>query len=296
MSSDISLRIATRGSPLALAQTQKTMELLSVAHPDLNLELVPITTEGDLRADVPIAEMGGKAVFSSALEKALLSGQADLAVHSAKDLSAVLPEGLAIGAVPVRGNPRDVLVGADSIESLQPGAKVATGAPRRQVQLSALRPDLEIRDLRGNIHTRLEKLADFSAIVLSAAALNRLDMNPQPSQILETDIMLPQVGQGAIAVEYVAARQDELGQFLNSIDDWQSHSVLSAERGFLKELGGDCNLPAAAYAEIRRDEMHISGLLSPQPGSIQKASLSAPMDDAALDIGKRLAQILANSK
>ncbi len=271
------LSVATRGSPLALIQTESVCEMLKSAAPDgLHIEQVIIQTEGDLKADMPISELGGKAVFASALEQAVLAGDVDIAVHSAKDLPAHLPTGLAIGAVSERADPRDVLVGVNSLDELPKGALVAAGAARRKIQLSHLRPDLKFVELRGNIETRLKRLEHQApgasppppaAAVIAKAALDRLNLNPKPGCIFEVSQMLPQVGQGFLAVQY-RENQNEIAELLAAVDNSPARQLLTAERGFLKELGGDCNIPAAAYAEFAgasapatAGQIQISGML-----------------------------------
>ena len=173
MSDRTVLRLATRGSQLALWQAHHVAGLLQAAHPGLQIEIVPVSTEGDRRLDVPLSQIGGKGVFATEVQAALLEGRADLAVHSAKDLPAVTGDGLVLAAVPERGDPRDALVGA-TLVSLRPGAVVATGSARRRAQLSHLRPDLAFAELRGNMATRLSKAADFDAIVVAAVAFEAL--------------------------------------------------------------------------------------------------------------------------
>lgn len=249
------IRAATRGSPLALWQTEHVAALLRAVDPSVVVEPVVVSTTGDRRQDVTIAEMGGKGVFVKEVQAAVLDGRADIAVHSAKDLpSTTLPQ-LTIAAVPERGDPRDALVGA-TLAELGPESHVATGSARRQSQLAHLRPGMRFSPLRGSIATRLEKAAGYDAIVVASAALDRLEMPDVAAEILEPDVMLPQVGQGTLAVEAGAAAGDLLA-VLASIDHADTRRALDAERAFLAELGGDCDLPAAAYATIHGDDGEV---------------------------------------
>jgi hydroxymethylbilane synthase len=235
---------------LARWQAQHVAARLS-AGGDVEVELVAVSTEGDRRRDVSLAELGGKGVFVKEVQAAVLDGRADLAVHSAKDLPAVTVEGLVIGAVPDRADPRDALAGG-ALDALPDGATVATGSKRRAVQLSDARPDLRIVDLRGNIDTRLAKVGEVDAVVVAVAALQRLDRTDAIAEVLEVDVMLPQVGQGALAIE-CRADDDATRARLAAIEDAPSRVRFEAERAFLAELGGDCDLPAGAFATLGDD-------------------------------------------
>lgn len=239
------IRIATRQSPLALWQSHHVSDLLRAAQPGLKVELVSLETYADQRLDIPISGLGGKGAFSKEVQARVLVGDADIAVHSAKDLQAITPEGLRIGAFPERGDVRDALVG-NTLSGLPLGATVATGSNRRQVLLGQLRPDLKFVGLRGNIGTRLAKASEFDAIVMAAAALRRLDERPETVDILEPDVYIPQVGQGALAIECRNDDEAVLG-LLAKIDHARTRLEVEVERSFLAELGGDCDLPAAAH-------------------------------------------------
>lgn len=260
------LRAATRGSALARWQTDHVASLLRSVDPDVVVEPVVVDTFADRRQDVPIHAMGGKGVFVKEVQAAVLDGRADLAVHSAKDLPSVTAPGLVIAGVPERADPRDALVGA-RLDELPPGAHVATGSIRRQAQLAHRRPDLELSGLRGNIQTRLEKAAGFDAIVMAVAALERLDLADRIADVLEPDVMLPQVGQGALAVE-CRADDAELVELLGRITHEPTRRVLDAERAFLAELGGDCDLPAGAHAVIVGDHVRIDALVASADGRV----------------------------
>ncbi len=237
-------RVATRGSDLARRQAE-----LVAARLGGPAELVIVSTTGDRRADVPIHTLGGTGVFVKEVEDAVLRGDADLAVHSAKDLPSSTAPGLVLAAVPERADPRDALVGAN-LADLPSGARVATGSVRRRAQLANLRPDLTFAELRGNIGTRLDKAAGFDAVVIAAAALERLGLAARIAEYLEPWILLPQVAQGALAVE---CRVDDADTrvALALIDDPLAHAAIDAERAFLDRLGGGCNLPCGALAAAR---------------------------------------------
>ena len=245
------VRIATRHSPLARWQTDHIASLLRAADPSVEVEVVAMASAADLRLDVPISSFGGKGVFAKEVQQAVLEGRADLAVHSAKDLPSVTVDGLTLAAVPARGEVRDALVGL-RLDELRPGYRVATGSNRRRAQLAQLGPGLEFFELRGNMATRLAKAADFDAIVVAAVALERLGWADRLAEVVDVDRMVPQVGQGALAVE--ARIDDEAAQALVArIEHAPSRRAVDAERAYLAELGGDCDLPAGAYATLDAD-------------------------------------------
>ena len=254
------LRTATRASALARRQTSIVAELLAGAC-GAATEPVEVSTVGDRRSDTPIGEMGGKGVFVKEVQAAVLDGRADIAVHSAKDLPSSTPEGLVLAAVPRRGDPRDALVGC-RLADLPPGATVASGSVRRRAQLAWMRSDLAFAELRGNIATRLDKAAGFDAIVMAAVALHRLGLKPDVLDVLDPDVVVPQVGQGAIAVECRADDRDLLAKLV-SIEHGPSRRAVDAERAFLAELGGDCSLPAGAHAtDAPGGGLELTGLLA----------------------------------
>lgn len=262
------IRAATRGSPLALWQTDHVAALLRALDPSIHVEPVVVTTTADRRLDVPISAMGGKGVFVKEVQAAVLDGRADIAVHSAKDLPSTTHPDLVIAAVPERGDPRDALVGR-TLSELRPDSHVATGSQRRQAQLAHHRPGMRFSPLRGAIATRLEKAVDFDAIVVAYAALERLGMPERAAEVLEPDDMLPQVGQGALAVESRLV-DDEVRAALAAIDHVDTRRALDAERAFLAELGGDCDLPAGAFATITNgDVVRVDAMI----GSLDGMSL-----------------------
>lgn len=289
------LRLATRSSPLARWQADHVAGLLRAAHPELAVEIVGTDTLGDRRLDVPISEIGGKGVFATEVQRLVRDGRADAAVHSAKDLPAVTDEGLALAAVPERGDPRDALVGG-RLDDLAPGATVATGSQRRRVQLAALRPDLRFVELRGNMATRLGKVPDGGAIVVAAAALQRLALAEHISEVLAVETLLPQVGQGALAIE-CRADDDPTAALLAPVEHALSRRLVDAERAFLATLGGDCDLPAGAHAQLTLDDaVHVRALLADDTDHLHRAEAAGP-DGAALgqDLARRLQRDLAAS-
>ena len=261
------LRIATRGSALARWQAEHVAALLQAAEPGLAVELVVVEVVADQRLDIPIWELGGKGVFAKEVQAAVLDGRADVAVHSGKDLPSTTVPGLVLAAVPERGDARDALVGC-RLADLPPGARIGTGSARRRVQLVDLRPDLTFGGLRGNMATRLERAADFHAIVVAAVALERLGLAGHITEVLDESVLLPQVAQGALAVE---CRHDDVvtTAHLAAIEHAPSRRRVDAERGFLAELGGDCDLPAGAHAVLLPDgRLRLDSLLASLDGRI----------------------------
>lgn len=257
--------------------------------------MVSMETFGDRRLDLTIPELGGKGVFSKEVQQLVIAGEADLAVHSAKDLQAVTPEELVIAAYPERGDPRDALIGC-TMADLPPGAAVATGSNRRGALLLDQRPDLELHPLRGNIETRLAKLRGFDAVVMAAVALDRLAVAPPVVDRLDPERFVPQVGQGALAVE-IRCDDQELLEFVQAINHAETAKTVSAERSFLAELGGDCSLPAGAFAVLvdgpdpgHEPHIEIRGVLASADGSrLQRAVETGP---PSIDPGRVLARHL----
>lgn len=287
------LRIATRGSQLALTQTQwvarRIEERLGVA-----TELVPLRTTGDRLADVSLARVGGKGLFVKELEEALLDGRADLAVHSAKDLPAHTPEGLALVAFPERADPRDALATGGrfaALEALPPGARVGTGSARRAAQLRAWRGDLEVLPLRGNVTTRLERLAEgrFEAVILACAGLDRLALAAHVDERIAPERLLPAVGQGVLALE--ARAGGSLAADLGALTHAESARALAAERALLVALEGDCNVPLAGFAEpLAGGRLRLRGLVaSPDGARIVRAEGEGDEPEA---LGRRVAEAL----
>ena len=253
------IRAATRGSPLARWQAEHVASLLRAVDPAVEVELVIVDTQADQRLDVPIHELGGKGVFAKEVQTAVLEGRADIAVHSAKDLPSVTVPGLVLAAVPERGDPRDALVGS-TLAELPDGAEVATGSLRRRAELWRHRPDLRMVELRGNMQTRLAKAAAHDAIVVAAAALDRLGLGDQITERLPVEVMVPQVGQAALGVE-CREGDAERHAVLARIEHHPTRRCVDAERAFLAELGGDCSLPAGAHAVIDGTGLLVTAFL-----------------------------------
>jgi hydroxymethylbilane synthase len=289
------VRLATRGSPLARWQADHVAALLQAADPAVTVEQVVVDTVADRRLDVPIWQMGGKGVFVKEVQAAILDGRADLAVHSAKDLPSLTPDGLVLACVPERGDPRDALVGA-RLYDLRPGATVATGSIRRRAQLSWLRPDLTFLGLRGNIATRLRTLDEggggMAAIVMAVAALERLGLADRIAETLDPADVLPQVGQGALAVECSAAAPPWLRAALAAAEHPATRVPVDAERAFLAELGGGCDLPAGAHACLigaHQQALRVEGMLASPDGHVLIRHVEeGPRGDAEL-LGRRVA-------
>jgi hydroxymethylbilane synthase len=283
----------TRGSRLALRQTELVLDALREVHPGLEIEVREIRTEGD-RSDAPLSAIGGQGVFVKEIEAALLRKEIEFAVHSLKDLPPELPEGLVIAAIPERGDPRDALVTRDGakLADLPDGAKIGTGSARRAVQLGALRPDVEPVDIRGNVETRIRKVDEgqYEGAVLAVAGLERLGLLDRASQIFSIEEMVPAVGQGALAVE---ARSDDDGTIarLKAIEDDDSRRGCEAERAFLAEIGAGCRLPVGAIASVRNSTLHMTGFLSDDSG---EHTFQAEQDGSIVDVGE-LSWLLATS-
>jgi hydroxymethylbilane synthase len=270
------LRAATRASALARLQTD-----LVAAALDEPVEPVVVQTMGDRRTDVAIWEMGGQGVFVKEVQAAVLEGRADFAVHSAKDLPSESPEGLVIAAVPERGDPRDALVGS-TFEGLPAGARVGTGSVRRRAQLAWARPDLTFGGLRGNIDTRLAKASEFDAIVVAAAALRRLGRTFVIDEVLDPSVVLPQVGQGALAVE-CRADDSAVREALARIEHAPSRIAVDAERAYLREIGEGCQLPVGALATVGADgRITLTGMIASLDGHTLLRHSDAGEDAEAL--------------
>ena len=254
-------RAATRGSALARWQTERVLARL-----DGPAELVVVTTTGDRRADEPIHALGGQGVFVKEVQEAVLRGRADLAVHSAKDLPSTTPPGLLLACVPERADPRDALVGT-AFDELPTGARVATGSVRRRAQLAHARPDLTFAELRGNVPTRVARAAEHDAAVVALAALERLDLVDEHVHPLEPSLLLPQVAQGALAVE-CRADDDVTIAALRAIEDPIARRAVDAERAFLAALGGGCDRPVAALATVDAERIRITALIASLDGRV----------------------------
>jgi hydroxymethylbilane synthase len=288
------LRIATRKSQLALWQAEHVAGLLREAHPGLAIELVPLLTQGDRIQDRSLAAIGGKGLFIKELEVAIEDLRADIAVHSMKDVPAELPGGLIIAAVLKRADPRDALIttsGVARLEDLPRAARVGTSSLRRQAQLCALRPDLRIEALRGNVDTRLRKLdsGGMDGIVLACAGLIRLGLESRITARLDPKVCLPAVTQGVIGIECRSNDSRTLG-LLRPLEDPATRKVMETERAFAARLGGSCQSPIAAYATLNADQIRIDGLVAEPDGSrLLRDSLAGSAENPAA-LGRQLAE------
>lgn len=287
------LVIGSRGSKLALWQAEQARERLRLLNPALEVNIEIIKTTGDVKSE-PLSVIGGKGVFTKELEDALLDGRIDVAVHSLKDLPTILPERLAISAICEREDPRDALVlRADlegSLAALPKGAVVGTSSQRRLAQLKAMRGDVTVRDLRGNVDTRIRKLDEgqYDAVILAAAGLVRLGLQDRISARIAIAEMLPAVGQGAIAIE--TRSDDEFAvEATSRLDHQETRIACLAERAFLRGLGGGCQLPIAAHATIDRDTVTLDGLVAKPDGSEIWRDQSSGPTQKAQEIGSALA-------
>jgi hydroxymethylbilane synthase len=287
------IRIATRRSKLAMWQAEHVQALLRAAHPDLAVELVPMSTQGDRVLDRALAEVGGKGLFVKELEVAMMDGRADIAVHSMKDVPSELPPGFAIVAVLPRANPLDAFISRKyaSFTDLPQGARVGTSSPRRQSQLKHARPDLQLELLRGNVETRLRRLdeGELHAILLACAGLERLGIAHHVTEQLSLDLSLPAVGQGVIGIE---CRADDARSraALHALHHAESFTRLVAERAFAATLGGSCHSPIAAHAALEGDTLTVRGYIGAPDGSeTYRDRLSGPAAQAET-LGRELAR------
>ena len=287
--------IGTRSSKLALWQADYVADCLQKKYPRLRVEKKLMTTKGDKILDAPLAKIGGKGLFTKELEMAMLAGEIDLAVHSLKDMPTEVPEGLVISAVTKRLDAGDALVSGkfQSLRELPLGAKVGTSSLRRKAQLLHVRPDLEIRDLRGNVNTRLKKLdeEDFDAIVLAVAGLKRLSFAHRITEILPKDILLPAVGQGALAIE---AREDDgsVREMIAFLNDEGTVNCARAERAFLAKVEGGCQVPVGVYATANGEELCVEAVIASLDGKrLYRDAMHGSCKDAK-EIGTALAEKL----
>lgn len=289
------LKIATRKSPLAMWQANFVKDRLEALYPELQVELVPMSTQGDKILDTPLAKVGGKGLFVKELETAMLEGRADIAVHSMKDVPVEFPEGLGLHTICEREDPRDAFVSNrfTAIDELPQGAVVGTSSLRRQCQLRAARPDLVIRDLRGNVNTRLAKLdaGEYDAIILAAAGLKRLEMAYRITAFIEPEQSLPANGQGAVGIE---CRLDdhELHALLAPLEHPETRIRVLTERAMNRALQGGCQVPIGAYALVEGEEVWLRGLVgSPDGSRVIRDEIRGPLADGET-LGHTLAQRL----
>ncbi|MGB6895655.1 MAG: hydroxymethylbilane synthase [Dehalococcoidia bacterium] len=289
------VRVGSRGSQLALRQTEQVVAALRRFHPGVEFRVYPVRTEGDRRARAPLSRIGGQGVFVRELEARLATGEVDLAVHSLKDVPTELALGLTLAAVPAREDPGDALVSRRGLRlaELPAGARVGTGSARRAVQARALRPDLEYVDIRGNVDTRLRRVREGSvdAVILAAAGLARLGRLGEAAEVLDVETMLPAAGQGALAVE---ARTDdaELCALVAPLEDRETRAAAEAERAFLRRLGAGCRLPVGALGEVGGPTLRLRALIADGQGErILREELTGRPEEAEA-LGTRLAERL----
>ena len=289
------IRIATRRSPLALRQAEMVADRLRVAHPGLTVTLVPMSTKGDKLIQTPLATVGGKGLFLKELEHALLEDRADVAVHSVKDVTVSLPEGLCMPVIAGREDPRDALVSNqyDSLDALPDGARVGTSSLRRRCQLHALKPGLEVIDLRGGVHTRLKKLdaGAFDALLLACAGLMRLGLEGRIAQRLDSERFVPAIGQGAIGIEL---RQGDAAveALVAPLNDHEASVCVRAERAMNEALGGGCQVPIAGHASLKAHTLSLVGVVSSLDGKELIRVTDSAADSEAEALGRRVAETL----
>jgi hydroxymethylbilane synthase len=289
------IRIGTRGSPLAVWQAQWVRSQLLSLYPQHEVELLRIKTTGDKILDVPLAKVGGKGLFVKEIETALLEGRVDLAVHSMKDMPAEVPQGLCIGVVPERENPFDVLIARNghAFKDLPEGAHIGSSSLRRGAQVRHIRPDITVHPLRGNLDTRIRKLETqkLDAIVLAAAGVRRLGLEERITEYLPEEIMLPAIGQGALAIEM---RQDDdaTRQLIAPMDHTQTRVAVESERAYLGRLEGGCQVPIAAYARVVGDTIELTGLIAQVDGSVLLRETIVGAVDKHKELGIELANQL----
>jgi hydroxymethylbilane synthase len=289
------LRIVTRTSRLAMWQAEHIRAELMAHHPSLDIEIIGIKTKGDLWLDTPLQKIGGKGLFVKELENALLANEADIAVHSLKDLPAHFPDGLGLAVICARENPFDAWISPQgfTLETLPAGSKVGTSSLRRTVQLRRVRPDLEYLPLRGNVDTRLRKCieGEWDAIVLAAAGLKRLDLLQHATQIFSAEQMLPAVGQGALAIE--CRLLDERAKSLVSVlEDKATRACINAERAMNAKLGGNCQVPVAGFATLSGQKLQLTGKVGhPLQDEILQAHAIDSLENAVI-LGEHVAQLL----
>ena len=291
------VRVGSRSSPLALAQTEEVLSLVRARFADVTFEVVHLSTSGDRNADAVLTSLG-RGAFVKDIEQDLLDGRIDFAVHSAKDIGPDIPEGLRILAVGPRQDARDVLVSKSglSLMGLPAGTRLGTGSPRRKAQIRAMRPDIEVVPVRGNVGTRLEKARgpDYDGVVIAAAGLARLGRLPEATEFLSVDQVTPDVGQGTLVAEF-RVEDAEMSAMLSSVVVEETAAAFRAERAFLDTLGGGCTSPVAAYGEIDGQRMRVFSMAAtPDGGRIVRSQIDGDVNEAG-EIGRRTANALLES-
>lgn len=293
------IKIGTRKSPLALRQAELVKNELLRAHPHFSedtFEIIPLSTSGDIHKDIRLADIGGKGLFTKEIDAALLHGRVDFAVHSLKDIETIIPSGVKLAGVLKREDPRDVLISRDNIRlmELPKGAVVGTASARRQAHIMDLRPDLNVELMRGNVNTRLEKIANgqYDATILAYAGLLRLGKTKEISEIFDPDTVIPAVGQGVIAVCARDNDQDYIDLIRNITHD-ETEKCITAERAMLAELDGSCRTPVGGYAQIIHDKIILSGFLATD--TMQNAVRTKDMGTIPTDLGIKIAKDLKDA-
>ena len=289
------IKVGTRGSKLALAQTNSVIEALKKVAPEIEAEICVIRTSGDIMQDVSLAQIGGQGVFVKEIEEALLARSIDLAVHSMKDVPGETPEGLIFAAVMEREDARDVLVSRGNVkmEFMPKGARIGTGSLRRAAQIKAMLPDVSIMPLRGNIDTRLKKIEteNLTGVILAAAGMKRMGYLEKITQYLPVELMLPAVGQGALGLE-IRMQDTQLSELCAKMNDEQTAAEVAAERAYLRALGGGCRLPIAAYGLLEGKRLTLEGILTVPNGSTMIRDKVWGEIGQAEELGKKLADLI----
>ncbi len=288
--------VGTRGSKLAVTQTNWVIDKLKEKHPSIEFEVKIIKTKGDLIQNVSLDKIGDKGLFVKEIEQQLIDGEIDMAVHSMKDMPSSLPEGLKFASVPKREDPRDVLIlkdGYNSLEDLPQGATIGTGSKRRKYQLLNHRPDLNIVSIRGNVDTRIRKIKDenLDGIVLAASGILRVGLEEKISCYLSTDIVVPAPAQGALAIE-IRKDNDEVEKIINSLKDEMTEIQVAAERGFLDGVNGSCHIPMGAYCQIEDDKLNLTGLFGDEEGNALIIKSIQGNIESPRELGYELAKLI----
>jgi hydroxymethylbilane synthase len=288
------LRVGTRGSTLAMWQAKYVASLIETKHSDIQIELVKIKTTGDKILDAPLARIGGKGLFTKEIEEALLDGRVDLAVHSMKDLPTELPEGLKLGAIMEREDPRDAFISRDGrlLDQLEKGEKIGTSSLRRQAFLLNIYPDIDIVSIRGNVDTRLRKVEseDLAGIMLASAGVRRMGFEDRITTYMQPEIMIPAIGQGALGIE-IRADDSRVEPIVSELNHETTATCILVERAFLQRMGGGCQVPLAAHAQIENDSMTVrTAVVHPNGSPMMREQYSGPMQKASL--GSQLADTL----
>jgi len=289
------IRIGTRGSKLALWQANWVKDTICLGFPEIKVSIITIKTTGDMIVDRPLAMVGGKGLFVKEIEKALMESSIDIAVHSMKDMPGELPDSLVIGAIPKRENPFDVLIsrGNLTLKELPAGARVGTSSLRRASQIKHVRPDLEIASIRGNLDTRLKKLAsgEFDATLLAAAGLIRLGMEDVISEYMDEEVMLPAVGQGALCIQ--SRKEDRsMDPILALLNHPDTNTVVRGERAFLRRLEGSCHIPVACFGRLENGQVILTGVVASENGETMVKEVVTGKPEDVVKTGMDLAEIL----